>query len=369
MSVSRRSNPFAEAVSAKTASEQNKPKAVSSGAGVSVPVGAPATRHPRGISLLTRTDRLEAIPLGRATLLSAALHLVSPILLFILTMIVLLLVSWLWHINPWDWFKPRETKPDLVFAIVQERHDPPPKAAEFRGNFNQLAGGVNDPKKPLAPVEDQVAPTPKPQSAKPQAAAAPTKTPEPPQPRPENTPEKTRNQPRPVSNKPPTVTAVSPSAVAQPSQSAASTGGDQSGATQVASASAVGASPANAQGGKSRLPGVNVRQDVDMGPYMAELKKRLDRNWKAQGIRSTRDHRVELMFYINRDGSLATVEGPGRRAGEPRIEIKRSSGNAQYDQWAVNAVEVSAPFKPLPAELEYDIVPILFTFDYNVVNP
>ncbi len=365
MSVPGRSNPFAEAVSGEATSGALKSRAASRG--MSLSAGEAPPRYPRGISLLVRNDRLKAMPLGQATLLSAALHLASPIVLFLLTMLILLIISGLLHINPWDWFKPKETRPDLVFTLVQERQVPPPATAHFRGNFNQQAGGVNDPKKPLAPVEDQVAPTPKPQSAQPQAPAAakpqPAKQPQPSQPK------KTQAPPRPVSNKPPTVTAVSRPAIPQAAQAASSASGQESGSAQLANASAIGASPANAQGGRNRLPGVNVRQDVDMGPYMAELKKRLDRNWKAQGIRSTRDHRVELMFYINRDGSLATIEGPGLRAGEPRIEIKRSSGNAQYDQWAVNAVELSAPFKPLPAELEYDIVPILFTFDYNVVNP
>lgn len=367
MSLPGRSNPFAEAVSKEAVSDA-APTGKSAG-GMTMPAPAGPPRHPRGISLVGTRNTLKEMPLRQATLLSVALHMISPIVLFVLGILLMLLLSALLHINPWDWFKPKQVKPDLVFTIVQERNDPRPETAQFKSTANQQAGGVTDPKKALAPVEDQIAPTPKPQNSQPRPqpakpapkAEAPqeTETPRPTPPKPKTS--------QPISNKPPVVTAVNKPAQQESADSSQSA--ETSAANQLASASAVGSTPANAQNGPGKLPGVNVQKDVDMGPYMAELKKRLDRHWKSQGIRSTKDHRVELMFYINRDGSLDVYGQLDRRAGEPKVEVKRSSGNAQYDQWAVNAVLASAPFKPLPPELEYDVVPILFTFDYNVINP
>jgi TonB family protein len=90
---------------------------------------------------------------------------------------------------------------------------------------------------------------------------------------------------------------------------------------------------------------------VDVTPYIAYLKKNIQRAWfPPKNIQSTR---VRVQFKIDHSGSLSN------------LRIDHSSGSAIADQAALKAVESAAPFRPLPAGAPEDIN-IQFTFDYNV---
>ena len=99
-------------------------------------------------------------------------------------------------------------------------------------------------------------------------------------------------------------------------------------------------------------PGINARRDPDFGPYMAELQRRIKRNW--QPPKQNNSKRVVLMFKIGRDGRLLG------------LSVARSSGDPEADRSAMSAVQLTAPFRPLPAEYTNNSIDIQFTFDYNV---
>ena len=90
------------------------------------------------------------------------------------------------------------------------------------------------------------------------------------------------------------------------------------------------------------------------GPYMRELEQRIRRNWNPPKDGSTK--RVVVTFTIGRNGTLLNKS------------ITKSSGIPQADRAAMTAIELTAPFRPLPEEYKGDSVPIEFTFDYNVLN-
>lgn len=94
---------------------------------------------------------------------------------------------------------------------------------------------------------------------------------------------------------------------------------------------------------------------VPWGPYMRELEYRIKSNWKPN--KDNRSKRVVVMFTVEKDGSI-----------KDGVEIIVSSGSKSGDDAAVEAVEKTAPFRPLPKEFEGENVPIEFTFDYNVIN-
>ena len=48
--------------------------------------------------------------------------------------------------------------------------------------------------------------------------------------------------------------------------------------------------------------------------------------------------------------------------------VSKSSGSAENDQAAMQAVRMSAPFRALPPEFTGSSVDIDFTFDYNVLG-
>ena len=98
---------------------------------------------------------------------------------------------------------------------------------------------------------------------------------------------------------------------------------------------------------------IKARKDVDFGPYMAELQRRIKRVWFPPRI--ARSKRVQVIFKVHRNGEMSN------------LRLANSSGLTAADEAALKAIESAAPFHPLPAGAPAD-VDIEFTFDYNVFN-
>lgn len=91
--------------------------------------------------------------------------------------------------------------------------------------------------------------------------------------------------------------------------------------------------------------------DVDFGPYMADMQRRIKRAWFPP--RGQESRRVKVAFKIDSTGNLSKI----------RLEVP--SGFEAADKAAIQAVENAAPLRPLPVGAP-SIVDIEFTFDYNV---
>ncbi len=109
-------------------------------------------------------------------------------------------------------------------------------------------------------------------------------------------------------------------------------------------------SPSNPKG----APGIDAIKQPNWGPYMRDLESRIKRNWNPP--KGNQSKRVVLLFTIGRDGRLL------------KIRTVSSSNQPLSDQAAKSAVELTAPFRPLPPEFRGSSVDIEFTFDYNVLN-
>jgi TonB family protein len=105
-------------------------------------------------------------------------------------------------------------------------------------------------------------------------------------------------------------------------------------------------------GGGGGRPGVDAIAAPDYGAYMAELQRRIKRNWRPPTAQE--DKRVVVQFNIGRDGRLLS------------LGLAKSSGYPEADAAALNAVRLSAPFRSLPPGHRENDLPIQFTFDYNV---
>ena len=100
-------------------------------------------------------------------------------------------------------------------------------------------------------------------------------------------------------------------------------------------------------------PSVEASADVDFGPYMADLQRRIKRQWFPPRGKETL--RVRTIFKIDSDGAIS------------KLQIDEGSGSKQADDAALEAVQNAAPFRPLPAGAP-QVVDIQFTFDYNVFS-
>lgn len=101
-------------------------------------------------------------------------------------------------------------------------------------------------------------------------------------------------------------------------------------------------------------PSVAARQEVDWGPWLTRLQRRVEQNWIPGQSGTSR--RTVVVFSVGTDGSLRA------------LSLGRSSGSQQTDDAALAAIQRSAPFEPLPPGFAGSQVQINFTFDINVLG-
>ena len=319
-------------------------------------------------------------------------------------------------------FDKPDFKKDIEFVLVQEEAKPINPNTRNRADIDSRSGGVNDPKRQVslptaqapaqkpspAPASTQKAkPQPKPQ---PKPVAKPVQKPvakpveQPPK---QVTPVQAEPKPSPAKPAPPTPAPspkpiAAPTPVAKPSSaftvpvppsapvaktlstgpisgSGASTTAKTSGGPVTSSgygstfapAPSLSPSTTSKSGGSGQLgrtgggtynagnpgggggkPGIDALREPDFGPYMRELQRKIKLNWDPP--KGNESKRVVLLFKIAKDGRLLSCR------------VFKSSGLQSADAAALKAVELTAPFKPLPADFRGENIDIQFTFDYNV---
>jgi TonB family protein len=136
-----------------------------------------------------------------------------------------------------------------------------------------------------------------------------------------------------------------------PVPSLSPTGGGGSSSSKLSKGGSGSGNAGNPGGGRG-APGIDSIAEPDFGPYMRELQRRIKMNWDPP--KGNESKRVVLLFKIAKDGRLLSVR------------VFKSSGIPSSDKAALNAVELTAPFRPLPANYKGSSIDIQFTFDYNV---
>lgn len=322
------------------------------------------------------------------TISSTLVHLEAFVLAIFLTYFLKLLVLWLRILGiAVPAFLLPEVPPQpnpIEFTLVDA---PPSKIApskqpkRFSTNAS-VAGGKPKPKQPVAAgspaprkVEKVVPTPPKPVAVRPntptKAASSPTKAALPPTQAP--IPDNVVTTPDPssvtVAPKRQTRTTTSenlgelasseptpPSPPTRQSRSSTSLGGPLTLGTPKTGTGPGGRgnsplfNPDRAGGGQD----VDSSADVDFGPYMSKFQARVKRNWFPPEQNNSR--RTVLTFDISRDGRIT------------RLKVARTSGNANADQAALDAIQRSQPFAPLPDNYRGNKITITFTFDLDVFN-
>lgn len=90
----------------------------------------------------------------------------------------------------------------------------------------------------------------------------------------------------------------------------------------------------------------------DLAPYFAEIRRRVKRNWQPSS--PGEEQLTVLSFAIQRNGQITG------------LRIIETSGNQKVDLDALEAVQNSAPFAPLPASFTRDRLDIQFNFNIYV---
>ena len=353
------------------------------------------------IPAVIRKDEKE-ISLKKSIFLSAVLH---PTIVGAAWLLIFILALMGITFSIFD--KPKPKMDDIQFVLVDNAKEQKPlHKTPYRSDRNTRTGGHRDKKRPVSmpspsPAKKSVQqkatpgpkakPTPQRKAAKPQPKnifkslmqprQAPEARPQPPSARPSI---------RPPSMARPTLKPTSPFAVPIPKSSnlppgrsystgpigghgTASSGGSSAGSGRSyapvpslaptsgggggssgsrLSKGASGYGNAGNPGGGGGAPGIDSIREPDFGPYMRELQRRIKMNWDPP--KGNESKRVVLLFKIAKDGRLLSVR------------VFKSSGIPNSDRAALNAVELTAPFKRLPPEFKGASIDIQFTFDYNV---
>ena len=359
----------------------------------------------------------EVIPIKKSFVISTALHPGVVLLIWLITTALALLGIHLFTFNKPD----AKLKKDIEFVLVDKEAMPKNKNTKYRADINSRTGGINDPKRKVSMPSPSPKKVTKPSSAassankiikkqqqaaqqkavqqKAKAQQTPVKSPQP----------STANKPSPAKPAPPTARpsakpTSSPAPVEKPSTAftvpkpanapagktlatgpvggtsaptGASKGGTGNGVPSGSRSGApapslspgvnngtgsLGRSGSNGggtgnignPGGGGGAPGIDALKEPDFGPYMRELQRRIKMNWDPP--KGNESKRVVLLFKIAKDGRLLSCR------------VSKSSGLPTADQAALKAVELTAPFRPLPADFKGPSIDIQFTFDYNVFN-
>lgn len=330
---------------------------------------------------------------------SMAISSVSHVSVFGIAWLIFAILAFL-GINFALFERPKPKMNDIEFVLVDHEDTPRNKHTRNRADMNSRSGGVNDPTKSVS------MPSPAPSKAKPaqSAASSPVKSQKPAQqPKSSNPVQKLVQQaapaktsqmakPQPPTARPSLKPPMTPKAIQKPSSafnipvpsggtksghystgpisgsgtankgggghygptpSLAPTGGGSSTGTHLAKGGGGGGTGniGNPGGGGGR-PGIDAIREPDFGPYMRDLQRRIKMNWDPP--KGNESKRVVLLFKIAKDGRLLSCS------------VYKSSGLPNADNAALNAVKLTAPFRPLPAEYKQQSIDIQFTFDYNV---
>jgi len=328
------------------------------------------------------------VPLGKALFISAIAHPAVLAFLWLLIKGLILLLTILGITLP-IFDKPQPKVRDIEFVLVNNPEQKPLNPhTKFRSDRNSRAGGKHNPNIPISEPEP-AAPRSTPQkSSAQQSPATPNKqsmkhsqqrrqaqqqTPVPPRPMPFQKifrspfPKKPNafSIPVPKSRAPRAINPGGPvtsgpigysSEGSEPSPVMGTGGGRSSSKARSGSGYSPGGGNVGnpGPGNPNGRPGIDAIKEPDFGPYMRELQRRIKRNWDPP--KGNESKRVVLIFKVSRDGRLLS------------LRVLRSSGVAEADRAARSAVELTAPFSPLPPEYRGNDIDIQFTFDYNVYN-
>ena len=366
------------------------------------------------------TSKPEVISLKKSMSWSTFLHIAVPALIWFISLVLLLMGI---NLSLFNKVKP-QPKRDIEFVLVDKPGKPRDPNTKNRSDMDSRSGGVNDPKRKVSMPSPQPQKQQKPSAAatnankiiqkqqqqvrqqvvqqskpKPQAQSKPVQKPaqqptaaEKPSPA-KPVPPTAKPSPKPVSAPAPVAKPTTPFNVPAPKAApigktlstgpiggtAAPTGNAKSGVTggPVTSSGTYAPRPSlspsagggsNGQlsrgssaggtgnlgnpGGGGGAPGIDALREPDFGPYMRELQRRIKLNWDPP--KGNESKTVVLLFKIARDGRLLSCK------------VHRSSGLPSADQAALKAVELTAPFRPLPADFKGQSIDIQFTFDYRV---
>lgn len=105
-------------------------------------------------------------------------------------------------------------------------------------------------------------------------------------------------------------------------------------------------------GGGGGNAGIDSVSDFDISPYGNYVQKKIRMTWDPP--KGTETKMAVVLFRLGKDGRLMS------------INVRKSSGLPNFDKAAVDAIELAAPFKPLPVRFTKPYLDVDFRFTDTV---
>ena len=102
----------------------------------------------------------------------------------------------------------------------------------------------------------------------------------------------------------------------------------------------------------------------DLGAYIADVLRIIERNWKSNIPPAARVQGMEGAVFVNM--SIKRDEGTGEATAIIYVSQSWSSGIPAFDQAALFALEISSPLPPLPSYFPHDQLDGRLGFLYNL---
>lgn len=101
-------------------------------------------------------------------------------------------------------------------------------------------------------------------------------------------------------------------------------------------------------------PTQNQQVQADFSDYMKNIRTKLQKNWIVPDF--LEEGHIRVLFKIDRQGNV--ISG----------DILESSGNALYDESAINAIHKSEPFGEFPPSSYKQTITINYSFDSTLIK-
>jgi len=117
-------------------------------------------------------------------------------------------------------------------------------------------------------------------------------------------------------------------------------------------------------GGRAGIEGEPIpldSQDPKYSDYLDHVRRKIKANWGYPCVKNVSTRECEY-----KTATLIVEFGIAKDGHVPFVNVIRSSGWPIYDDYAVNAIKFSSPFRPIPDALSKKGIPIMASFNYIV---
>ena len=97
-----------------------------------------------------------------------------------------------------------------------------------------------------------------------------------------------------------------------------------------------------------------ISVNEEFGDYMSDVRSKISQTWTPPNV--LEEGHAGVVFKIDKNGNVISSY------------IKESSGNALYDESALNSVQKASPYPKFPNNTSREYITVMYSFDSSIVK-